>query len=133
MTTATVTIRTDADRKLIQRWAANVKLGTIVEFAEGPKRTSEQNDRLWAMLGDVSRQVEWYGQHLSDADWKDVFTASIRKLRVVPGIDAGTFIPLGLRTSKMRKAEMSDLLMLIESFGAEHGVVFGDQQEERAA
>lgn len=133
MTTATVTIRTDADRKLIQRWAANVKLGTIVEFAEGPKRTSEQNDRLWAMLGDVSRQVEWYGQHLSDADWKDVFTASIRKLRVVPGIDAGSFIPLGMRTSKMRKAEMSDLLELIAAFGAEHGVVFGGEQQEQAA
>jgi hypothetical protein len=131
MTTATVTIRTD--RKLIQRWAANVKAGTIVEFAEGPKRTSEQNDRLWAMLGDVSRQVEWYGQHLSDSDWKEVFSASIRKLRVVPGIDAGTFIPLGLRTSKMRKAEMSDLLELIAAFGAEHGVVFHDQQQEQAA
>jgi hypothetical protein len=133
MTTATVTIRTDADRKLIQRWAANVKVGTIVEFAEGPKRTTEQNDLLWARLGDISRQVEWYGQHLSDADWKEVFTASIRKLRVVPGIDAGTFIPLGLRTSKMRKAEMSDLLELIAAFGAERGVVFGDEKREQAA
>jgi hypothetical protein len=133
MTTATVTIRTDADRKLIQRWAANVKAGTIVEFAEGPKRTTEQSDKMWAMLGDISRQVEWYGQHLSDADWKEVFTASIRKLRVVPGIDAGTFIPLGLRTSKMRKAEMSDLLELIAAFGAEHGVVFGDEKREQAA
>jgi len=132
MTTATVTIRTDADRKLIQRWAANVKVGTIVEFAEGPKRTSEQNDRLWAMLGDVSRQVDWYGQKLSDSDWKDVFTASIRKLRVVPGIDAGSFIPLGMRTSKMRKSEMSDLLELIAAFGAERGVVFHDQQEQAA-
>lgn len=132
MNAATVIIRSDADRKLIQRWAANVRLGTIVEFAEGPKRTTEQSDKMWAMLGEISAQVDWYGQKLSDADWKDVFTASIRKLRVVPGIDAGSFIPLGMRTSKMRKAEMSDLLELIGAFGAEHGVQFNDQREEAA-
>lgn len=129
----TVVIRTDADRHLIQTWAKNVDFGTYVEFAEGPKRTDEQNRKMWAMLGEVSAQVDWYGQKLAAEDWKDMFTASLRRLRVVPGIDAGTFIPLGMRTSKMRKAEMADLITLIEAFGAERGVVFSDLREEQAA
>jgi hypothetical protein len=43
------------------------------------------------MLGEVSQQVNWYDQKLSAEDWKDVFTASLRKARVVPGLDGGSF------------------------------------------
>lgn len=87
------------------------------------KRSNEQNKRLWAMLTDVSRQVEWYGKTLSPEDWKHLFTASLQKTRAVPGIDGG-FVVLGLSTSRMTKAEMSDLQTLIEAFGAERGVTF---------
>lgn len=133
MTAVTVVIRTDADRRLIQKWAQNVDFGTCVEFAEGPRRTDEQNRKMWAMLEDISSQVEWYGQKLAEDDWKDMFTASLRRLRVVPGIDAGTFIPLGMRTSKMRKSEMADLLTLIAAFGDERGVVWSEPVKDEAA
>lgn len=90
------------------------------------KRTEVQNARMWAMLGEISEQVIWYGQKLSPADFKDMLTASLRKSRVVPGIDPGSFVVMGLRTSQMTKKEMSDLMTLMEAFGAEHGVVFSD-------
>lgn len=107
------------------RWIMAAPHGMRVEFRE-PKRSDEQNRKLWASLNDVSRQVEWYGTKLPPEDWKDMFTASLRKARVVPGIDAGTFVPLGMRTSDMTKKEMSELLELIMAFGAERGVVFHD-------
>lgn len=88
-------------------------------------RSSEQNARLWAMLSEVSKQVVWHGQKLSADDWKDVFTASLRRQRVVPGIDSG-FVVLGQRTSKMTKEELSDLMELISAFGAQQGVTFND-------
>lgn len=81
---------------------------------------------MWARLTEIARQVEWYGQKLSADDWKDVFSASLRRTRVVPGLDAGTFVPLGMRTSDMTKEEMGDLLTLMEAFAAERGVVFHD-------
>ena len=121
-------IRSDADRKLIATWAKNVDAGTTVEFKKA-RRSLDQNALLWASLGEVSRQVEWYGQHLTAEDWKDVFTASLRRARVVPGIDTGSFVPLGMRTSDMTKAEMADLITLIHAFGAERGVVFHDQEQ----
>ncbi|EHX06002.1 protein ninB [Escherichia coli DEC11C] len=40
-----------------------------------PKRSKAQNDRMWPMLNDVSRQVLWHGQRLAPEDWKDLFTA----------------------------------------------------------
>ena len=87
------------------------------------KRSNEQNSRLWAMLGDISEQVVWHGQKLSSGEWKDVFTASLKRQKVVPGIDGG-FVVLGSSTSRMNKAEMSELMTLMEAFAAEQGVRF---------
>lgn len=100
--------------------------GYAVTVSE-PTRNLEQNAALWASLTDLSEQVEWYGRKLSTHDWKAVMTASLKKLEVVPNIDGTGFVALGQSTSKMSKREMSDLLELIHAFGAERGVVFGDE------
>lgn len=88
-------------------------------------RTLEQNARLWALLTDVSHQVDWYGRKLTPEDWKHVFSAALSKQDVVPGIDGG-FVVLGKSTSQMSKGEMAELQTLIEAFGAERGVNFQD-------
>lgn len=89
------------------------------------KRSDAQNRRLWAMLGEISQQVDWYGQKLSAEEWKDVFSASLKRQKVVPGLDGG-FVICGQRTSKMTKGEMSELQTLMEAFGAEKGVTFSE-------
>lgn len=92
-----------------------------------PTRSGEQNDRLHAMLDDIADQVEWAGAKRDSEAWKDIFTAALRSanhnLDVVPGINGG-FVLLGMHTSSMTVAEMTDLMTLMEAFGAEHGVVF---------
>lgn len=87
------------------------------------KRSDAQNRRLWAMLTDISTQVDWYGQKLTAEEWKDVFSASLKRTKVVPGLDGG-FVVCGQSTSKMTKAEMCELQELMEAFGAEKGVRF---------
>lgn len=90
------------------------------------KRSDAQNRRLWAMLRDVSKQVEWYGQKLSDEDWKNVFSASVEKQRAVPGLDGG-FVVMGISTRKQSKAWFAEMFLVIEAFGAERGVRFSTQ------
>lgn len=126
MSRALLTLRTVADRDRACRWVRQAPIGSRVEF-KSPRRTLPQNDRMWAMLTDIARQVEWYGQKLTPDDWKDVFTASLRRAHVVPGLDGG-FVPLGMHTSDMSKEEMSALIELIYAFGAERGVIFGDDR-----
>lgn len=99
--------------------------GFAVTISE-PTRSLDQNARLWASLSDVSEQVEWYGKKLSPDDWKNVFTASLKKMEVVPNLDGTGFVALGQSTSRMSKKELSDLLELIYAFGAERYVEFGD-------
>lgn len=96
--------------------------GFVVTIKE-PTRTLDQNALLWPLLTEVSRQVDWYGQKLTEDEWKDVFTAGLRKQKAVPGIDGG-FVMVGSKTSRMNKREFSDLVELIYAFGAQHGVKF---------
>lgn len=86
-------------------------------------RSLAQNRRLWAMLGDISSQVDWYGNRLTACEWKDVFSAAMKRAKVVPGLDGG-FVVCGQSTSQMTKAEMAEMQTLIEAFGAERGVRF---------
>ncbi|MDH2092678.1 recombination protein NinB [Rhizobium pusense] len=97
-----VIINTPADREKVVRWARGVSDGTIVEFRKST-RSHEQNAKMHAMLGEVSDQVVWYGQKLKVEDWKNMFTASLRKASVVPGIDPGTVVPLVCRRSRKGK------------------------------
>lgn len=98
----------------------------LVLKVEPERRSNEQNRLLWAALTDISQQVEWHGQKLEAAEWKDIFTASLKRQKVVPGIDGG-FVVLGSSTSRMSKAEFSDLMELLFAFGSERGVTFKEQ------
>ena len=102
--------------------------GHVVSI-KAPTRSLMQNNRLWALLTDVSRQVDWYGRKLTPENWKDVFTAAMKKQDVVPGIEGG-FVVLGMSTSKMTKQEMVDLQTIIEAFGAEHQVKWTENYEQ---
>ena len=102
--------------------------GHVVSI-KAPTRSLMQNNRLWALLTDVSRQVDWYGRKLTPENWKDVFTAAMKKQDVVPGIEGG-FVVLGMSTSKMTKQEMVDLQTIIEAFGAEHHVKWTENYEQ---
>jgi hypothetical protein len=101
--------------------------GYAVTIAE-PKRNLDQNARMWAMLSDVAQQVEWYGKRLTAEDWKHVFTASLRKLEVVPNLDGTGFVALGMSTSRMSVREMRDLIELMFAFGAEREVEWTDPE-----
>lgn len=123
MSREVVQIKGADDRKKIARWAQGVPVNTTVEF-RAPRRSNDQNALMWSLFGQISKAVDWYGTKLSSEDWKDVLTASLRHARVVPGIDPGTFVPLGMRTSQMTKEEIANLIELIYAFGAERGVKF---------
>lgn len=133
MARATLILCRDDLREKAIRWIRQAPKNTRVEF-KGPKRTIPQNDRMWAMLTDVADQMKWHGLKLSADDWKLVFLDSLkREVRMVPNIDGNGFVNLGRSSSDLAVSEMGDLMELISAFGANHGVVFHDQAQEKAA
>lgn len=128
---AMVQIRCSADRNLIARWAAGVPDGTTVEF-RAPRRSNDQNALMWSLLTQISRQIKWCDEYLSPEDWKDLLTAALRGAKFVPGINPGTIVPLGMRTSQMSSAQISELIESIIAFGTEKGVKFREFEEVAA-
>lgn len=92
-------------------------------------RSIDQNSRLWSMLTDISRQVDWYGKKLSPESWKHIFSSSLKKQDVVPGIDGG-FVVLGQSTSRMTVSEMRDMQDLMSAFGDERGVQWSEPERQ---
>ena len=64
MSRAAVMIRNDSDREHAARLAWKMPNGGSVEFRQA-RRSLSQNSKLWAMVTEVSEQVDWYGQNSS--------------------------------------------------------------------
>lgn len=106
----------------------------IVEECQ-PTRTLEQNSKLWAVLTDIAKQVQWHVdgklQYLEPEDWKDILTAGLKKhQRIAAGVEGG-FVMLGVRTRRMKISQMIELIEFAHWFGAERGVVFGEAKHPR--
>jgi hypothetical protein len=94
------------------------------------RRSLDQNSKMWAALTDVATQVKWHGKRLRPDDWKLIFLDALkRETELVPNLDGTGFVDIGRSSSDLTKAEMGDMITLIEQFGAEHGVTFGDEAE----
>ena len=116
----------DAVRQRAHRWIDGLPTGTCVEFSE-PRRTDEQSKRMWAMLTDIARQKEHAGQKLDPSEWKAVFLHALgRELRFLPALDGQGFVPLGMSSRALTKAEFRDLIELLFAWGAQNGVQWSD-------
>jgi hypothetical protein len=119
---ALLVLHNDGMRAKAIDWIRRAPAETRVTF-QGPKRTLDQNSRLWAMLTELSTQLLWHGQRLSTEDWKQVMLASLKQeMRIVPNIHGDGFVQLGRSSSDLSKDEMTDLMTIIEAFAARYGV-----------
>lgn len=115
-----ITIWSEKDRAKAAEWLARLPRGWRVEFKE-TKRTVPQNDRMWAMLTEISTQLTWHGQRYSPEDWKDYFMHAFKGGRWMQSEDGG-MVPIGRSTSKLSKQEHSLLTEIMEGFAARQGV-----------
>jgi hypothetical protein len=93
-------------------------------------RSAEQNRRMWAMLTDLSNQLQWpvdgEMQSLSPEDWKVIISAGLdRHQRIAKGIEGG-FVMLGASTSRMTMKDFAAMIELMFAFGALHGIGWTD-------
>ncbi|MGO9430576.1 recombination protein NinB [Rhodoblastus sp.] len=97
---------------------------------KGPKRTLPQNNRMWAMLTDVSRQIEHCGRFYPPETWKSIFLHALgREVEFVPSLDSHEIIPLGLSSSELEIPEMADLIEFMFAEGAKLGVEWSEPKD----
>ncbi len=113
-------------RQRAQKLILRAPDGYVVSLSE-PKRTAEQNDRMWAMLTDISHQKPMGRAHTPD-DWKAIFmNACGWECQFVEGLDGRPF-PQGFRSSQMTKGQMSKMIDFMLAFGAEHQIRWSEPQ-----
>jgi hypothetical protein len=105
--------------------------GYVMTIAE-PKRSNEQNDKMWAMLTDLSI-AKPEGRRMIPDDWKVIFmSAAGWECQFLEGLDGRPF-PRGFSSSALTKSQMANLITFIQEYGDRHGVVWSEPAERRAA
>jgi len=96
-------------------------------------RSLAQNDKMQAMLTDISRAKPQGRIHTTEV-WKALFMNMAGfTCTFEPSLDGKGVVPMGFKSSRLSKAEFSDLIECIYAFGAEYGVEWTDPAERQAA
>ena len=121
----TLVLNSNFRREQAHRLVNAAPVNAVVTISP-PKRSTDQNKLMWALLSDVSRAMPQGRKHVPEV-WKDLFChACGHAVQFETGLNGQPFT-VGFRTSKMSKDEMGDLIEFIMSWGAENGVTFGDE------
>lgn len=124
----TVILRGLVQRDLAKRLIDQAPQDAIVKVSAA-KRSDDQNAKMWAMLSDISRAKPEGRSHIPEV-WKCIFMAALGHETIFEtGLDNRPF-PVGFRTSKLTKAQMSDLIEFIYAYGAQHNVKWSEKYGE---
>lgn len=119
--TQTVILSGSSARKIAHGLIDKLPDGSTAKF-DLPKRTLDQNAKMQAMLSDIAR-AKPMGRVLDAENWKGLFMAEAGfKVRFEPSLYGDGVVCLGYRSSRLTKAEFSDLIECIYAFGEQHGV-----------
>ncbi len=72
MSIQTVTIIGDSQRNYAKSLIDNAPVKSVVKINDAPTRTQIQNDKMWVMLGDISKAKPEGREYTTDL-WKAVF------------------------------------------------------------
>ena len=97
-------------------------------------RSDQQNKLLHAMLGDIARQVDWAGKKRDTDTWKRLLTAAWLRARgesveLLPALDGHGVDVVFRHTSKLTRAECSELCEFVMAWCAEHDVTLRDARQ----
>ena len=127
--TQTVQIFGPHSRETARNLIDHAPRGHVVKVSP-PKRSDGQNDKMWAMLSDVSR-AKPEGRHWPPETWKAAFMHSLgHQCQFAEGLDRSGPFPVGFRTSRLTVGQMADLITVISEYGDRHGVRWTDEKVE---
>lgn len=122
----TVILTSDYRRMQAHRLIEKVPTGAVVTIRPA-RRTSDQNALMWAMLSEISR-ARPEGRELTPDIWKALFMHSLdHTQRFEMALDGKGMVPVGFRSSKLSKAQFSDLIEIIHEYAARHGITLTDE------
>lgn len=127
----TVILHGVKQRELAKRLIDAAPVDATVNI-QASKRTLPQSALMWALLSDLSRAKPEGRTHTPEV-WKQlVMHACGHAVQFEIGLNGQPF-PTGFRSSRLTKAQMSDLIEWIVQYGDEHGVQWSNEAKDEAA
>jgi hypothetical protein len=100
---------------------------------DAPRRTVDQNALMWSLLSEISR-AKPEGRNLAPEIWKALFMSAVGfQCTFEPGIDGQGVVPLGFKSSRLTKAQFSELIECIHEYSARHGIALSDEISTKGA
>lgn len=114
----------------IQSLPADDKKPLVIKI-QPMTRNLEQNNKLHAMLSDISKQCEFGGEKRDINTWKMIFCSAHRiatgdKAEMAIGLE-GEVINLRESTAQMSVKRMASLIEYVTAWGVQNGVKFNDR------
>lgn len=124
----TVILHGESQRRHARELVEKAPAGSVVRVS-APRRTIPQNDRMWAMLSDVSRSKPEGRMHTPEV-WKALFMhACGHAVQFEMGLSGEPF-PVGFRSSRLTVEEMGELMEFISAWGSERGVMWTEPERQ---
>lgn len=120
----TIILRGAMQREFAKALIDKAPIDAVVKISEA-KRSDDQNAKMWAMLSDISRAKPEDRKHTPEV-WKCLFMNALgHETAFEMGLDSRPF-PIGFQSSRLTKAQMSDLIEFIYAYGAQHNVKWSE-------
>ena len=113
------------NRGFAHRLIESAPEGSVLEV-KPPRRTLDQNKLLHTLITRVMA-AKPDGRIYPIEVWKVLFLAEAgHPVRFERALDGEGMVPVGFRTSRLSKAECSDLIECVYAYAAKHGVKMED-------
>lgn len=117
----TIILSDDSRRMQARRLVDLAPPGSVLTI-KPPSRTLDQNALMWSLLSEISR-AKPEGRTYTPEVWKSLFLHSLgHQQRFEGALDGSGVVPVGFRSSRLTKAQMSDLIEVIFEYAARHGI-----------
>jgi len=98
----------------------------VVEVRQETRSLAE-NAMLHALLGQISREVEWAGKKRDVETWKRLLVAAWCRakgehIEMLPALDGHGVDIVFRRTSQLTRSECAELIEYVLAWSAEHGI-----------
>ena len=127
MTGHTIILGGAASRALAKRLIDAAPMNAVCNVKK-EVRTIPQSDLMWTILTKIS-MAKPMGLRYTPDEWKALcMHACGHEVQFMQGLDGRPF-PVGFRSSKLDKEQMSNLIDWLHAFAAENNVKLGDEKE----
>jgi hypothetical protein len=118
----TVILRNEQSKQTAHQLIDAAPFGSVASV-KAATRSTDQNDLMWSLLSEISRAKPDGRRHTTEV-WKALaMHACGHAVQFETGLSGEPF-PIGFRSSRLSKQQMSELIEFLYAYGAEKGVVF---------